>query len=211
MSTSKPLLALELAVLFILTPLALLFLPRVFPPLPLLWIVAAYCLVVLRRDPGFDRSQLWNPAPIRANLLSILLGAAVVAALLSAGVYFFAPQLLFSFVRSHPAFWALVMLFYPVVSVVPQSLVYRAFFLHRYQPLAASPTRLIVASAAAFGLMHIVFRNPVAPALTSAGGLLFAWRYQRTRSLFVSSLEHALYGCFLFTIGLGQYFYVRLV
>jgi hypothetical protein len=27
----------------------------------------------------------------------------------------------------------------------------------------------------------------------------------------VSSIEHALYGCFLFTIGLGQFFYVRVV
>ena len=26
-------------------------------------------------------------------------------------------------------------------------------------------------------------------------------------SLFMSSLEHALYGCWLFPVGLGQYFY----
>jgi uncharacterized protein len=44
-------------------------------------------------------------------------------------------------------------------------------------------------------------------ALTFAGGLLFAWRYKTTGSLFTSSLEHALYGCWFFTIGIGQYFY----
>jgi hypothetical protein len=55
--------------------------------------------------------------------------------------------------------------------------------------------------------MHLVFRNPIAPTLTFFGGILFAWRYQHTQSLALSSLEHALYGCLLFTVGLGQYFY----
>jgi uncharacterized protein len=59
--------------------------------------------------------------------------------------------------------------------------------------------------------MHILFHNWIALALTFPGGILFALRYCNTRSLAVSSLEHALYGCFLFTIGLGQFFYVRAV
>jgi uncharacterized protein len=59
--------------------------------------------------------------------------------------------------------------------------------------------------------MHIVFRNPVAVILTLAGGILFARRQLQTGSLVVSSFEHAIYGCFVFTIGLGQFFYARLI
>lgn len=66
---------------------------------------------------------------------------------------------------------------------------------------------MILASAAAFAFMHIVFRNPVAVVYTFAGGVLFARRYYRSGSLLVSSLEHALYGCWMFTVGLGPYFY----
>ncbi len=66
---------------------------------------------------------------------------------------------------------------------------------------------MIVASAAAFAFLHIIFRNPLAVALTFAGGLLFAARYAETDSLATSCFEHALYGCWLFTLGLGQYFY----
>jgi membrane protease YdiL (CAAX protease family) len=66
---------------------------------------------------------------------------------------------------------------------------------------------MIAASAAAFAFLHIIFRNWIAVALTFAGGLLFAARYAETDSLFTSSFEHTLYGCWLFTIGLGQYFY----
>ncbi len=122
------------------------------------------------------------------------------------------PELLLSFVRMRPGLWALVMLLYPVLSVYPQSLVYRAFLLHRYQPLfshagSLAPWGLVLLSATAFSFMHLIFRNPIAPAMTFFGGILFAWRYQQTGSLAISSLEHALYGCLLFTVGLGQYFY----
>jgi membrane protease YdiL (CAAX protease family) len=64
-----------------------------------------------------------------------------------------------------------------------------------------------VASAAAFGFLHIIFRNSLAVGLTFCGGILFAWRYAETGSLATSSFEHALYGCWQFTVGLGQYFY----
>jgi membrane protease YdiL (CAAX protease family) len=147
--------------------------------------------------------------PFAANLGSILLVFAGAAAAIAAGTYFLSPHLLFSFVRQRPGFWALVMLLYPVLSVYPQSIIYRAFLMHRYQPLFPSPVTMVLASAAAFSLMHVIFRNPLALSLTLAGGILFAWRYQQTGSLFVSSFEHALYGCFLFTIGLGRYFYAR--
>jgi membrane protease YdiL (CAAX protease family) len=66
---------------------------------------------------------------------------------------------------------------------------------------------MIVASAAAFAFLHIIFHNSLAMALTFVGGLLFAARYAQTRSLATSSVEHALYGCWLFTVGLGQFFY----
>ena len=62
-------------------------------------------------------------------------------------------------------------------------------------------------SAIAFSFAHIIFRNPIAMSFTLIGGVLFAWRYAETGSLFASSFEHALYGCWMFTIGLGEYFY----
>jgi len=43
------------------------------------------------------------------------------------------------------------------------------------------------------------------------GGVLIAKTYQDTESLIISSIEHALYGTFIFTIGLGKYFYYGVV
>ncbi len=207
----KVLLALELALLFLALPLALYRLPQRVPPIPLLWAASAYCVAILLRDPGFDRSQFWNAAQFRPNLRSILVVFVGCALFLAACIGIFAPHLLFELPRTRPALWASVLVAYPVVSVYPQNIVYRAFFLHRYQPLFRSNAALIFASAASFGFMHLVFRNPVAVALTALGGILFAWRFWQTRSLAVSSFEHALYGCCLFTIGLGRYFYAAFV
>jgi membrane protease YdiL (CAAX protease family) len=99
------------------------------------------------------------------------------------------------------------MVAYPIFSVYPQGLLYRAFFFERYATLFPGKWVMILASAAAFAFLHIVFRNSLAVALTFAGGLLFAWRYAETASLATSSFEHALYGCWLFTVGLGPFFY----
>lgn len=209
----KVYLALEFAVLFLGVPLLLRYGPRKIPPLPVLWLVSAVCIFALLRDRAFDRAQLWNAEPLASHLGSILVLFVFGAAIIGFGVYFFAPGLLFNFVRSRPGLWALVMLLYPALSVYPQGIIYRAFVMHRYQPLFASPGvapwGMILASAIAFALMHLVFKKPLAVALTFAGGLLFAWRYRQTGSLLVSSFEHALYGCFLFTIGLGSFFYAR--
>ena len=207
----KTYLILEFTALFVALPILLRYVPWRIPPLPILWLAAGLCLFALLRDPAFNRALLWNPAPLVIAWRSIFLIFAISAAIVSAAVYFFVPHLLFVFVRANPIFWAVVMLLYPVLSVYPQSIIYRAFLMHRYQPLFHSSAILILVSAAGFSLMHIVFRNYVAVPLTFAGGLLFAWRYQQTDSLFVSSLEHALYGCFLFTIGLGLYFYARAI
>lgn len=47
--------------------------------------------------------------------------------------------------------WALVIVLYPILSVYPQELIFRAFLFHRYAPLFGNGVGLVAASAAAFG------------------------------------------------------------
>lgn len=207
-------LLIELLLLFVAVPVALFLLPPLLPPMPLLWGLAIYCTIALRRDTQFDRSQLWRHAPLAASLPSILALFLPSALLLTFLVWKFMPAALFTLVRHRPVLWAFIMVLYPVLSVYPQGLVYRVFVMHRYRSLAPSRKKemaLILVSAVCFAMMHLVFRNWVAIALTFPGGLLFAWRQQRTRSLLTSTVEHAIYGGYLFSVGLGLYFYARLV
>ena len=116
------------------------------------------------------------------------------------------PDAMFSLILQHPKIWLLVMIAYPIISVLPQEFIYRVFFFERYQPLFGSGVTMIVASASVFSLGHIVFHNWPAVILTFVGGCLFGRSYQRTASLLLVSIEHALYGCAVFTIGYGAYF-----
>lgn len=203
----RTLLVAEFVVLFVALPLAYRFSVLRTPALPLLWLVSAYACWQLLSDRGFDRAKLWNAGGLAPHLVSVVLIFLCVALILWLGVHLFAPHLQWGFVRTYPAFWAVVMFAYPLLSVYPQGIVYRTFFFERYGALFPGKWAMIVASAAAFAFMHIVFRNWLAVALTFAAGLLFAYRYAVTNSLATSCFEHALYGCWIFTVGLGQYFY----
>ena len=132
----------------------------------------------------------------------VLCGAALVAA-----VHALYPEKLFSWPRHMPFQWAALLLLYPVFSVYPQELLYRAFFARRYRALFPRLGLLVAASALTFGWMNLIFRNPLAVALTLVGGYFFAQTYARTRSLRLVCLEHALYGNLIFTVGLGEYFH----
>jgi len=129
------------------------------------------------------------------------------AGLLVAVVWLFTPDKLFELPRTRPWIWLAVLLFYPLFSVYPQEVIYRALFFGRYRLLFRNASTTILASAAAFGFMHLVFQNWPAMLLTLVGGWLFAETYARSYSLRLVWLEHSLYGILVFTVGLGDYFH----
>lgn len=103
-------------------------------------------------------------------------------------------------------FWILLMLIYPILSVWPQEMIYRRFFFVRYRPLFGEGVWMILGNALVFAWAHVLFANGWAIFLTLLGGWLFAETYRQTRSLAFVCLEHALYGCWIFTVGLGPFF-----
>ena len=176
--------------------------------LVMLWMVAAYCLWMLRVQgrlelAALQTSGLGNQFP---SILSLYLPFVLITTVF---VYRFSRRDFFSLVRNRPGFWAFIMLGYPFLSVYPQGIIFRAFFFHRYRDLFPDRWVLVLVSAVAFAYMHIVFRNWLALALTACGGLLFAARYDQTHSLLISCFEHTLYGCWIFTVGLGRSFLYR--
>jgi membrane protease YdiL (CAAX protease family) len=101
----------------------------------------------------------------------------------------------------------MVLLVYPVLSAYSQELMFRTLFYHRYAALFRHPLARALASGLAFGWAHIVVHDATAMVLATLGGILFASTYERHRSTLLVALEHALYGDFVFTIGLGGLFY----
>lgn len=182
----------------------------VLPPyaiLPMVWTMALFCHSLTNRLLGEKGRNWWNRAGVtRGEVMRILARFVICALLMTGATYLLQPELLFGFVRTKPQFWAVVMVMYPLISVVPQEIIFRRYIFARFERLM-TPTMLILLSGLGFGFAHIVFNNWIAPALCAVGGVMFAQTYLRTRSLALVSLEHALYGNFVFTLGLGRYFY----
>jgi membrane protease YdiL (CAAX protease family) len=137
----------------------------------------------------------------------VVIKGAIVAILLIMGLWVIAPEKSFNFPQNNTGLWLIVMIFYPFLSALPQELIYRAYFFHRYQPLFSGESRMTLASVTAFAFMHIIFGNAFAPLLTIPGGFLFCRTYTRTGSLPAAAIEHAAYGDIVFTVGFGIYFY----
>ncbi len=208
-SRKRALLGLEFFLIFLLLPCVLYFKATRLNVHIALWCTSLYALVQLTHSPSFSWRSLWHGSgwsPRRQKIALLRLGVGSFGILLLTLVL--VPDHLFSFPLQRPIFWAAVMVLYPLLSVIPQEFVLRSFFFRRYLLLFPQPWMIVAASAFCFGFVHIVLRNPVAPVLTILAGFVFAQSYSQHRSLKWVAIEHAAYGCVLFTIGLGTYFLV---
>jgi len=194
-------LAMEFAAIFIGGPLAILAIRQRGVLFLVLWLGALIAYFNTRGRPPFPRH------PMLPEVRGIAVRFSVLAPLIAVATWLAFPNLFLELPRQRPLLWALIMVLYPLLSVWPQEMLYRSLLFHRYRTLVRSDIALILISAAAFGFAHIIFRNWIAIVMTAAGGLLFARDYARHRSLSLTCLEHSLYGCLIFTIGLGRFFY----
>jgi len=196
----------EFTFLFFALPLFCIFKLIPFGIVPFFLITLFWCLCVLLFDRTFDKRQLWNQTALRPHLKRILTTYVIACFVVALVIFLYDKKLLFIYIRKTPLMWIFLMIIYPVFFVYPQEFVYRTFFFHRYKKIFPNHLMMIGASAFVFSYMHIVFQNAVAIVLTLAGGVLFAKTYYETKSTFTASVEHALYGCFVFTAGLHSYF-----
>lgn len=198
-------LSIEMVLLFVGIPLLYYFDYIPFhKSLPLL-LVFLVCLVYLLRNPEFDKKRFgFNKFKGWKVLIRRFLAFAVLTTIL---VLIFIPDE-FMFMPSYlPLIWIMILVGYPIWSAFPQELIYRAFFFQRYGVLFKNEWAMILLNALLFSFSHIIFDNWLAIVLTFFGGILFAFTYLRSKSLLVVFYEHMIYGNFIFTIGIGQYFY----
>jgi uncharacterized protein len=169
--------------------------------------VLALMMAFLFFDPSFSLRRELERGVSRSAVKSILLIFAAGAVIVTVLVAAFMPERFFLLAAERPGRWLKIMTLYPFTSVLAQEFVYRVFLFHRYGPLFQNRWSLIFVSGLVFGLGHLLFRNWIAIGATFFGGMLFAWRYERTRSFWAVWFEHVLWGWLVFTVGLGVFFF----
>lgn len=174
---------------------------------PVLWLVSLCILLALYLDPTFDAKVLWA-LPLDAATLepTLLRFAGLGSALLLYGRWL-SPGSFLDLPRKRPRLWLMFVVGYPLLSAVPQGLIWRVFLAHRYASLFGDQITLVCFGAAAFSLAHLAFWNLTAIAVTALGGALFLWTYLHTHSMLLAAFEHGAYGIVAFSAGFGPYLY----
>ena len=200
---SRKYLSIEMFVLFIIIPLSLSLTISFWLKATLLISGFIYAIIVmLREEKGsfkIQRNLEWNPFWKRTLVLFI--GITIITTLY---VYFMDANKLFCVPINKPKLWIIILLVYTFLSVWPQEIIYRTFFFTRYERLFQNKKLLVFVNAIIFSMAHLFFRNTLVIILTFIGGLLFGMTYLKTKSTLLVSIEHAIYGNWFFTVGMGQ-------
>lgn len=172
---------------------------------PALIIIMAVCTFLLLTDPHFKRFRLTSLGQF-STVKKRIFTSFFTGALFSAMLYGLINQEnWFSFPLNSTFQWLTLLFAYPILSVLPQELIFRSYFFHRYKKILPSKSARIILSATTFALAHCIYANWIAIFLSFGGGLLFAYTYAHSRSLLVCVLEHSLWGLWIFTLGIGEY------
>jgi hypothetical protein len=195
--------SLELLIIFVLIPLSF-----AFNYAPLLKLVIgvlgfSYIIFVLFKIEKI-KIKIEKNVNWMAFWKSILIKFLIIAIITTLYVWFTDAKNLFTVLLNKPKLWVLILLFYSLFSVYPQELLYRTFFFKRYTSLCKNDNFFIFINALLFSLAHLFFKNTLVLLLTFIGGILFAITFKKTKSTLLVSIEHSIYGCWLFTVGMGN-------
>jgi membrane protease YdiL (CAAX protease family) len=193
----------ELFLLFILLPTSLAIDYNIWVKVGFIVTGFLYILFVLKRVEKISfkpkKGINWKSF-CKRTLITFL----IIAVVTTAYVIYKDISLLFFVPRTNIPLFLIILLVYALFSVWPQELIYRTFFFKRYSSLFVNKKLLVLVNAIVFSLAHILFKNTLVLILTFIGGLIFAISYLKFKSTMLVSIEHALYGNWLFTVGMGQ-------
>lgn len=202
------LLLIEFTLLFFGVPLFIYFDKNIIRPSAILLPVLIGLVFYFRKQKNFRaadliRLNISKPEWYKQGIVLLFCGI-----FLLGYVLVFEPENLFNLPRKNPVIWVGMLFFYPVFSAYAQEIVYRKFLFMRYQPLFREKWMMIPASAVSFSFVHIVYFSTLSLVLTFFAGIYLALVYQKTRSVLFVAILHGILGFLIFTVGLGQHFWL---
>jgi membrane protease YdiL (CAAX protease family) len=198
----------EFLLLFLGVPLLIYLDSDIIHPSMLILPLLVFIFLVLKFTTDFRMKELvyirLSRNIIRKNIVIVIISSL----LMLAGVYLFQRERMFDLPKGNLLVWGLLCTFYPVFSAYGQEIIYRTFLFRRYVSLFKKDWALVLASGVAFSFVHIVYYSPVSIILTFFGGLYLADQYNKTRSVLFAAILHGIMGIIVFTVGLGEYFWL---
>jgi len=179
---------------------------------PLLIFTFVSMFIYLRLDPTFDNAKLWGWSRFSKDFRRIITQFVYLASVILIITWVLAwftnimPMQRFLYLpREVPLLMLMISLLYPWFSAYPQEITHRAFFFHRYRSIIGEGRTAVVLNVITFSWLHIIMWNWVAIIMTIPAGILFSYTYRRTQSALAAGFEHAVYGIWVFFVGLGYF------
>jgi len=204
-------LATEFIILFFGVPMFLIFEENIIHPSSILLPILVALIIYFRKQKDFHLRDLVRLNISKKMWLQQLLAVILTGIFLLVFVLVFEPENLFNLPRRNPVIWMAMLGFYPIFSAYGQEVVYRKFLFMRYARLFTKKWALIFASAVTFSFVHIVYFSVLSLGLTFFAGIYLAWLYDKTKSVLFTAIIHGIMGFLIFTVGLGQHFWVDMM
>ncbi len=163
-------------------------------------------LALLAFTPGFEwRELLRGWRAIDWSRVGVLCAVTLIASIIV--MQAMVPERMFAMLIYSPHTMLTIVLFYPLLSALPQEVVFRALYFRRYRDILPEGVPGLFLNAALFSLAHLMYWSSVVMIMTFAGGFVFAWAHSVRRSFPMAWVMHSLAGLIVFAVGLGIYFY----
>ena len=200
--TKRLLLSIEFLILFVLLPLSLTIKYNIRIKAFLILLGFVYIIFVLLKNYWKTFKNKRKPH-LKWFWKRTFMQLGIIIVFTTIYMYVVEKSYLFYMVIEKPQTWLLFVGIYSLLSVYPQELIYRTFYFKRYKALFSNTQLFIYVNAIIFSLAHLFFGSLMVQIITLIGGLIFAWTYHKTQSTFLVSIQHAIYGSWLFSVGMG--------
>ena len=196
-------LKLEFIIIYFILPVVLVIANIEYLFFLILILVSIYAFFTLKKDKEFNLKSLLH----KIFWKEVLILNIIFAVNIYLYTFIFYPELLFSLPKKNLTLLTMIIIFYPVVSVAPQELIYRVFFCQRYKKiLGHNYGNIILINTIVFAFGHIIFLNLTALIFTAIASPIFLIVYLKY-SFATCLLLHALSGLLVFIFGLGNFFF----
>jgi len=199
---ANPLKKLEFFFIFLIIPSTIFFLDSSIIIFLSLYLVSILSLVILY----FDKTFLFTSLKKKIDWKFVIIFSVIFFFLGFFYVLLVDKNLLFIFPKTNFKLWLIVIFIYPILSVIPQELVYRVFFFQRYFPNIYRFYFPAFLNLVVFAYGHLVFSNMHAIIITAIVSPIFTYAYLK-KSFLTCVILHTLGGQIIFTLGLGKYFF----
>ena len=199
---ANPLKKLEFFFIFLIIPSTIFFLDSSIIIFLTLYLVSILSLVILY----FDKTFLFTSLKKKIDWKFVIIFSVIFFFLGFFYVLLVDKNLLFIFPKTNFKLWLIVIFIYPILSVIPQELVYRVFFFQRYFPNINRFYFPVFLNLVVFAYGHLVFSNMHAIIITAIVSPIFTYAYLK-KSFLTCVILHTLGGQIIFTLGLGKYFF----